>query len=203
MDAAPSASGPVRGRGQTGLGAVPVPGVGPADPGPDTPAAGPTLRQVRERVREETARAIREEAWRQLDEGGLEGLSLRAVARSLGVVSSAVYRYYPSRRDLLGALADDARASLLTAAAAAAASPGGGTAGAAHAVRDWARAHPHAFELLAGAPPHPDLLARLLPGPRPLLRWSLLLGLLHVDRLPGSPPGFFAEAVADLGALLP
>ncbi|MEY4224482.1 MAG: hypothetical protein RIS33_1416, partial [Actinomycetota bacterium] len=39
---------------------------------------------------------------------GAAGLSLRAVARDLGMVSSAVYRYFPSRDDLLTALIIDA-----------------------------------------------------------------------------------------------
>ncbi|MFF4650469.1 TetR/AcrR family transcriptional regulator [Streptomyces sp. NPDC001380] len=151
---------------------------------------------MREQARAEAARAIREEAWRQLAAHGPEALSLRAVARELGVVSSAVYRYYPSRRHLLQALLDDARSSLL-----AAVGPCGtdSTAalrwqGLAHAVRDWAETQPHGFALLAAEPPTPGLLA-LLPGPRPLVLWSVLLGLLQVDRLPGSPGTFFADAV--------
>ena len=49
-----------------------------------------------------------EEARRQLAETGAHGLSLRAVARELGMVSSALYRYFPSRDDLLTALIIDA-----------------------------------------------------------------------------------------------
>jgi len=43
---------------------------------------------------------------------GAAGLSLRAVARDLGVVSSAVYRYVPSRDDLLTLLVVDAYTEL-------------------------------------------------------------------------------------------
>src|ERR1700730_15371297 len=63
---------------------------------------------ARERARAELTREIKEEARRQLLATGADGLSLRAVAKELGMVSSALYRYYPSRDDLLTALIVDA-----------------------------------------------------------------------------------------------
>src|ERR1700691_1817733 len=65
-------------------------------------------RTARERARAELTREIAEEARRQLAAVGANGLSLRAVAKELGMVSSALYRYYPSRDDLLTALIIDA-----------------------------------------------------------------------------------------------
>src|ERR1700757_238703 len=65
-------------------------------------------RTARERARAELTREIKEEARRQLVTSGADGLSLRAVARELGMVSSALYRYFPSRDDLLTALIIDA-----------------------------------------------------------------------------------------------
>ena len=65
-------------------------------------------RTARERVRAELTREITEVARRQLAAEGAAGLSLRAVARELGMVSSAIYRYFPSRDDLLTALIIDA-----------------------------------------------------------------------------------------------
>src|ERR1700744_1415209 len=65
-------------------------------------------RTARERARTELTREIKEEARRQLAAAGADGLSLRAVARELGMVSSALYRYYPSRDELLTALIIDA-----------------------------------------------------------------------------------------------
>ena len=47
---------------------------------------------------------------------GAAGLSLRAIARELGVVSSAVYRYVPSRDDLLTMLLVEGYADLADAA---------------------------------------------------------------------------------------
>src|SRR3954452_25223362 len=65
-------------------------------------------RAVRRRAREEITREILEAARRQLATVGAPGLSLRAVARELGMVSSAVYRYVASRDDLLTLLIIDA-----------------------------------------------------------------------------------------------
>lgn len=63
---------------------------------------------VRERARIEFTAKIKRTARRHLARDGASGLSLRAVARDLGMVSSAVYRYFPSRDDLLTALIIDA-----------------------------------------------------------------------------------------------
>ena len=56
---------------------------------------------ARERARAELTADILGLARAQLATVGAAGLSLRAVARELGMVSSAVYRYFPSRDDLL------------------------------------------------------------------------------------------------------
>src|SRR5947208_16263265 len=66
------------------------------------------IRTARERARGELTREIKDEARRQLADVGANGLSLRAVARELGMVSSALYRYFPSRDHLLTALIVDA-----------------------------------------------------------------------------------------------
>src|ERR1700749_4563674 len=79
---------------------------------------------ARERARAELTREIKEEARRQLAATGADGLSLRAVAKELGMVSSALYRYYPSRDDLLTALIIDAYNALAAPAEQAVAGPG-------------------------------------------------------------------------------
>jgi AcrR family transcriptional regulator len=114
---------------------------------------------ARERARAELTREIKEEAKRQLAAAGADGLSLRAVARSLGMVSSALYRYFPSRDDLLTALITDAYDSLGEAAETAIASareagapPGGQWAAGCRAVRAWAKASPHEYALIYGSP---------------------------------------------------
>ena len=65
-------------------------------------------RTARERARAELTAEIVESARQHLAVEGAAGLSLRAVARDLGMVSSAIYRYFPSRDDLLTRLIIDA-----------------------------------------------------------------------------------------------
>lgn len=53
-------------------------------------------RTARERVRAELTKEITDIARRRLATEGAGGLSLRAVAREMGMVSSAIYRYFPA-----------------------------------------------------------------------------------------------------------
>src|SRR5438876_1637356 len=66
-----------------------------------------TAGSIRARVRAELVDEIKAAARRHLAVDGAN-LSLRAVARDLGMVSSALYRYFASRDDLLTALIVDA-----------------------------------------------------------------------------------------------
>ena len=112
---------------------------------------------ARERVRAELSREITEIARRQLATEGAAGLSLRAVAREMGMVSSAVYRYFPSRDDLLTALIIDGYNAVGEAVEKAEAAcpredyPGRWLTGC-RAVRGWAVAHPHEYALVYGSP---------------------------------------------------
>ena len=72
---------------------------------------------VRDRVRAELTAEITAVARRQLAEVGAAGLSLRAVAREVGMASSAVYRYFASRDELLTRLITDGYDALGAAAA--------------------------------------------------------------------------------------
>jgi AcrR family transcriptional regulator len=110
---------------------------------------------ARERVRAELTAEITDAARRQLAEVGAAALSLRAVARDVGMVSSAVYRYFPSRDDLLTGLIIDGYDDLGAAAEAAddpAAAPAQRWLAVCRAVRAWALAHPHEYALLYGSP---------------------------------------------------
>jgi AcrR family transcriptional regulator len=114
-------------------------------------------RTARDRARAELTREIKEAARRQLAVEGAQRLSLRAVARELGMVSSALYRYFPSRDDLLTQLIIDAYDGIADAADAAvagipAADERGRWRAVANAARDWARGHPHEFALVYGTP---------------------------------------------------
>ena len=86
---------------------------------------------------------------------GPGGLSLRAVARDLGVVSSAVYRYVRSRDELLTLLVVDAYTELadaVDAAVADAGDPRDRMVAAGTAMRRWAVAEPARWALLYGTP---------------------------------------------------
>ncbi|MFF8943503.1 TetR/AcrR family transcriptional regulator [Streptomyces sp. NPDC014864] len=116
-----------------------------------------TAQGARARARTEITAAIKDEARRQLAAEGAAKLSLRAVARALGMVSSALYRYFPSRDDLLTALIIDAYDSLGEAAeaahaAVAEAAPLERWTAVCEAVRGWALAHPHEYALIYGSP---------------------------------------------------
>ncbi|MFN8171993.1 MAG: TetR/AcrR family transcriptional regulator [Candidatus Nanopelagicales bacterium] len=116
-----------------------------------------TPRTARERARAEITQEILETARRHLARDGAAALSLRAVARDCGMVSSAIYRYFPSRDALLTRLIIDAYDSLGAAVEESArASARRGLVprfvAAGVAVRDWAVANPHEYALLYGSP---------------------------------------------------
>ena len=121
---------------------------------PPSPSAP---RTARERARAELTAEIKDAARRQLADHGAEALSLRAVARELGMVSSALYRYFPSRDDLLTALIVDAYDAVGTAAESAEAAVRrpdlmGRWLALTGATRRWAVDHPHEWALIFGSP---------------------------------------------------
>ncbi len=88
---------------------------------------------------------------------GASGLSLREVAREMDQTSSALYRYFPTRDDLLTALILDAYNDLgATAEAAAATVDTEDTAQrwrvTCHAIRRWALDRPAEYALIFGSP---------------------------------------------------
>src|SRR6478609_7348364 len=108
-------------------------------------------------ARRELTQAITAEARSQIAQHGADGLSLRAVARALGLASSALYRYFPSRDDLLTALIVEAYTALGDALESADASFGrddvsGRFAAVCRAARGWALAHPQEYALIYGSP---------------------------------------------------
>src|SRR3954453_9025861 len=105
---------------------------------------------VRARVRAEMTEEIKTVARRHLATDGAN-LSLRAVARELGMASSAVYRYFASRDELLTRLIIAGYDTLGPAAEKAddpTAAPGERWLAVCRAVRAWALAHPHEYALL-------------------------------------------------------
>jgi AcrR family transcriptional regulator len=115
-----------------------------------------------------------------VDEQGIGAATMRAVSSRLGVRSMSLYRYVQDRDELFDAvverivneLADDPEVQLR---------PVDGwrpyLAGMAHGVRRYARAHPHAFPLVATRPPS----APWVNPPLRSLRWveAMLTGLVR------------------------
>ncbi|GAA2443735.1 TetR/AcrR family transcriptional regulator [Streptomyces lavendulocolor] len=224
-----------------------------------------TVRGARARARDEVTAAIKDEARRQLAAEGAAKLSLRAVARELGMVSSALYRYFPSRDDLLTALIVDAYDALGAAteaalratgpaatsagapatapvtsgtgastatratsgAGASAASPGPTAPGASatpgapptagasdpagpqvtprgrwvvvcHAVREWAKAHPHEYALIYGSPVPGYSAPQATVAPASRAAHVLLAVLREAHRTDGvAPPPLAADLRAE------
>lgn len=116
-----------------------------------------TAGSIRARVREEMIGEIKKVARKQIATDGAS-LSLRAVARELGMVSSALYRYFPSRDELLTALIIDAYNALGAAAEGAEASVKdrsdfiGRWLAVTKGIRLWALFTPHEYALIYGSP---------------------------------------------------
>jgi AcrR family transcriptional regulator len=114
--------------------------------------------KTRAENRAEQTRAILDRARAQLAEVGPAALSVRQIARDVGMVSSAVYRYFPSRDELLTALIIEAYDELgdaveqADAAVRRRADLGKRFLSVCDAIHDWARANPHEYALLYGSP---------------------------------------------------
>ncbi|KRE33123.1 TetR family transcriptional regulator [Mycobacterium sp. Soil538] len=111
---------------------------------------------TRQDSRDRIERRIVELGRRHLVTDGAAGLSLRAIARDLGMVSSAVYRYVASRDDLLTLLLVDAYTELAEAVDDARRAAGDDwrtqLAAIARAARQWAVGQPASWALLYGSP---------------------------------------------------
>jgi len=111
---------------------------------------------ARERARRELTAEILGAARHQLTDVGAAALSVRAVARELGLASSAVYRYFATRDALLTALIVEAYDGLGAAVETASTDDGRSTrerfTAGCTAMRSWAVAHPHEYALVHGSP---------------------------------------------------
>jgi len=142
---------------------------------------------------------IKAVARRHLETDGAN-LSLRAVARDMGMVSSALYRYFASRDDLLTALIVDAYTTLgetIEAADAAVTDRDALRArwlAATRAVRGWALANPAEYALLYGSPvPGYKAPQDTIPA---AVRTPTVLARILSD-------GFASETLADITATAP
>lgn len=145
---------------------------------------------------------IKDTAWKQIAESGAASLSLRAIARELGITAPAIYNYYPSRDDLVTALIVEAFTSLADAQEDSLT----GLAGNRRAVRlsalglayrEWAVTYPQRYHLVFGTPipnytaPEEVTLPAAAKALVPLIQSIQDLasaGELQVERLAEMPP---------------
>jgi AcrR family transcriptional regulator len=111
----------------------------------------------RERVRAATVQEIKATARRLLIEEGPQGVTLRAIAREMGMTAPGLYRYYPSHEDLWKDLCRDTYGEIAVAIEQALESIPVEQAElrlvtAARRFRSWAVEHPRAFGLVFGMP---------------------------------------------------
>jgi len=136
---------------------------------PTTPGPVPTQRPNRREVmRARTSDEIKEAARGLLRLGPATQLSMRAVARQVGMTPSGLYRYFDGHQHLVSALVGDAYADAGDAIAAAA--PPEDVAAQAHAMahayREWGGNHREEFALMFSTDPQitGDLAVLLDPG---------------------------------------
>ncbi|AEV81628.1 TetR family transcriptional regulator [Actinoplanes sp. SE50] len=163
---------------------------------------------LRARVRAEMTEEIKQVAQRHLATDGAN-LSLRAVARDLGMASSAVYRYFASRDELLTAMIIDAYDAVGAAAEQAAETtddPMRRWVAIGHAVRDWAVANPHQWALIYGSPV-PGYQApqdTVVPATRVIFALAattqMALAQGRLGEVPAQPEGRFGEEMAAVAA---
>lgn len=111
---------------------------------------------LRERRRSQTLDEIKQAAVARLANDGHAALSLRAVARDVGVSVQALYHYFPSRDALLTSVIADSYVALADAVQLAVASEAGSVesrvVAAGLAYRRWALEHRNQFLLVLGVP---------------------------------------------------
>jgi len=109
----------------------------------------------RERLRSATVAEIKDLARRLLVAGGPQAISLRAIARDMGMTAPAIYRYFPSLDALIKELTEDLYDELreaVEAGRAAGAPPDEQLADMVRAFRRWSVTHPAEFGLIFGNP---------------------------------------------------
>jgi AcrR family transcriptional regulator len=193
---------------------------------PTAVPAASAPRTARERVREEMTAEILTVAGAHVGRDGAAAVSLRSIARDLGMAPSALYRYFDGRDALLSALildayealADEAERAADKAADTAARARSGDVAEAERwlavprALRRWALEHPHQWGLIFGTPvpgyhapeatvePYARMAVALV---RPIVT-AQEAGRLRVDAAPRSVSDWLRAAVEPVSeGLLP
>lgn len=145
---------------------------------------------------------------RLLEKHGHAGLSLREVARSMGVAPSALYRHVKNRDELLTVLlvesfnrvADHVEKATRTST-----TPHARLHALTHALLEWAQSHPHQWALMYGTPV-PNYAApaesTTEPGTRVLTLFVRTVADLNLGTVPATPAltEELARGATDLGA---
>lgn len=156
----------------------------------------------RDRLRAQTSAEIKAIALKLMADGGPGAISLRAIAREMGMTAGAIYSYFATRDDLITALIGDVYTSAVEAAEAARdavpeTDPGGRILAWAEATRAWALANPQGFRLIYGDPVPGYQPPEDSPGKTAELRACTgLIGLIAAA-WPSTPPPQSAYAWAD------
>lgn len=109
----------------------------------------------RERLRTETTGEIKHTARALLVTGGPTAISLRAIAREMGMSAPALYRYFPNLEALVMAVCTDLYDEVYAAVTEAGADAENAAVkliAMARAFRAWSVAHPQEFSLMFGSP---------------------------------------------------
>lgn len=167
----------------------------------------------REQQREATGEEIRRIAWAHMAEGGAETLSLRAIAREMGMTAPALYRYFGSKDELVTALVLDGFHGMADAIEAGAGAQGNDPlrrlVGGLLAFRRWAVENPAAFSLVYGTPiPGYEAPAEetVPAAARSMVLLVEALGAAGPPRLPEVPPALrkqIEERMAAYGYAVP
>jgi len=146
-------------------------------------------RPRREKILDITRKEIKDTARKLMGEKGTAGLSIRAIARHMGMTPPALYHYYASLNDLITALIQDAFIQLAETLEAAAVISTLTTSAErltsfSHAYRHWALAHPMGFQLIYGNP-IPNYVQPTDVTYPPARRSFLILAGLFIEAIEG------------------
>lgn len=135
----------------------------------------------RDRARSAATRDIMRTARGLVAQAGIEGLTVRAVARELGVTSPAIYRYFESHEELVDAVVveifDDLAGHVQGSVKITKQSdPVADIMRASRELRSWALAHPYEFHLMMVTPLHMDVQKPALKDAR--YRFARVFGTL-------------------------
>lgn len=155
----------------------------------------------RQQYREQTCQEVKRIALEQLAEHGVAGISVNSIGKRMGLTGPALYRYFANRDALLTELIADGYhdlADTLERAVDPTAPPATRLRACAEAMRDWAIAAPHRYQLLFGTPvPGYQAPSHTLDAANRAM--TALLSAVGPDPVPDECPGPLCRQVAAWG----